>query len=161
MAHATSHGGMERVLEHCTAADLLLLAGTAQQLQYRAGDTVVAEGTRITGLYLVRQGRIRLVCSDPARPRVLAGTLEPDDVFGAGALLENGRAPVALVAATDVEVDRIDGDALNALLAQRPEVGVRVYRSIAAAVARRIDRMIARLGPPTSWDRAAAPSTPR
>jgi CRP-like cAMP-binding protein len=101
---------------------------------YRAGDVVFREGEHGKTMYLVKAGNVEL--------RILertVETLEPGDILGEMALLDNEARSATAVAATDCQLVVIDNDKFLYLVRETPFFALEVMQIMAARL-RRMNR---------------------
>ncbi len=104
-----------------------------------AGETVFRHGEAADAVYLVVSGSIRIQAprmGASAGPRY--ASLAPGTMFGEAALLDGGGRTADAVADVDTELLRLDQAALEALAREHPALGSRLYRNLAAYLARRL-----------------------
>ncbi|HSH40941.1 MAG TPA: cyclic nucleotide-binding domain-containing protein [Arenicellales bacterium] len=99
------------------------------QLKFKAGETIFEEGEQGDAMYVIMDGRVRIVRRGGREPVVLA-TLEPGAFFGEMAVVDRTPRTASAVAFTDSTVLAIDGSRLEALLEQRPDLGARMIRTL-------------------------------
>ena len=88
---------------------------------FRAGETVFAEGDAGDALYLVAEGSAEVVARAPAGPVSLA-VLGKGDVFGEIALLvENARRSASVICTTALRTLVLDRAVFEKLMIQYPE----------------------------------------
>jgi ATP-binding cassette subfamily B protein len=90
--------------------------------RYGFGQVIVREGEPAGALYVLTEGRGRMVKLGENGDEVSLATLRPGETFGEAALMEGGVHQVTVRASADVEVFRLDRSVFEALLRQRPEV---------------------------------------
>jgi CRP/FNR family transcriptional regulator len=78
-----------RLFKHLTAADLVVLATSAQLVQYDPGELIFLEGSQCQGLYLVDTGLIRLTMQGPESACTSSGPVRQQivELVGAGACI--------------------------------------------------------------------------
>lgn len=89
--------------------------------KYGRGETVVAEGDRLAGLYIILQGRVELWVRDRIGNRQSVLELSQGEFFGVQAsLLSDHLSDVSVMALEDLEVVIVDTETLQLLLMQTP-----------------------------------------
>jgi CRP-like cAMP-binding protein len=121
------------MLTYLDADDQAALLARATHLVYSPGDTIVREGSLISAVFVIRQGRVNMERHDGRT--VVFARLDDGDVFGEAALLGRRRASVSYVAVDEVGMDVINAEAIEELIAARPEFGVRLFRSLGQGLA--------------------------
>jgi small-conductance mechanosensitive channel len=100
----------ERIAEHVTV------------LRYGAGETLVAEGGPLAGLYVVLDGLVSLSLHDRAGVAIEIARVAADDFFGESTLVAGQPSDVAAVALEDTQVLVIEPAALQLLLEASPRL---------------------------------------
>lgn len=94
---------------------------SGQEFVCATGETIFQEGTAGAWVYLVREGRVRIVRRAGDRD-VALGMLQPGDVFGEYALLPPGRNTATCRAAAMTRLLRLPLAPMRSLLQAMPEV---------------------------------------
>jgi CRP-like cAMP-binding protein len=89
-------------------------------------------------VHLLAKGKAKVESST----KLLIAQLEPGEVCGEMAFLENGIASAHVTATSDVEACAIEGSALLDLFELYPHLGSRFYRSLAVNLSRRMREVI-------------------
>src|SRR5690348_14030139 len=76
------------LFEHLPAPDLELLTAQLRRRCYGPGETIVAQGERRTGLYIVAYGEVKLEMVTAEGQESILGFLGPGDFFGELSLLD-------------------------------------------------------------------------
>jgi CRP-like cAMP-binding protein len=119
---------------------------------FPAGTTIYLEGEIGTDMYVVRSGQVEITRERAGESRVVARPRK-GDFFGERSVLEDLPREATARARTDVEVIRVNGAALEAMLKSRPQIALRMMRDLS----RRLQEAHAALeGPPAR----RAPETP-
>jgi len=120
-----------------TDQDLLLILQGAEKREFKAGDTIIKQGSSSRYLYVVVSGEAMVSTKDEADLTDRFLLLQPGDSFGEMALID-GEERCATVSATQdslmFRIGEIDCD-------HYPKVGLKIYRNIAAILAGHIRRM--------------------
>ena len=90
---------------------------------YRAGDTIIAEGSPATEMYLVRRGRVTIKVHEK-----LIEEIGPGGIFGEMALISNAGRSAAVVASEDCEVMPISERLFLILVQDTPNFALDVLR---------------------------------
>jgi CRP-like cAMP-binding protein len=137
---------MRTTLHYLTPDDERALLARATRLTYSPGDTILRQGAPVGALFLVRKGTVHVELRDDAT--VVIARLEPGDVFGEIALLDERHAAASYIAVDEVEAETIDGDTIEALASARPDFAARFFRSLAYVLADRFRHLSRTLVPP-------------
>ncbi|HMK31865.1 MAG TPA: cyclic nucleotide-binding domain-containing protein [Terriglobales bacterium] len=125
-------------LEHLTQNDWMLIVDRAKRVAFKKDDVLIQVGKQHKVVYLVVKGAARVETASKA----FLARLEPGEVFGEMAFLENGVASATVVAAGELEVCEIEWTALSDLFELYPHMGSRFYRSLAVNLSRRLREVI-------------------
>ena len=126
-------------LEYVTPNDWILIVDRAKRVAFKKGDLLIQSGKQQKAVYLLARGKARVESSS----KLLIAQLEPGEICGEMAFLENGIASANVTATTDVEACAIEGAALLDLFELYPHLGSRFYRSLAVNLSRRMREVIA------------------
>lgn len=109
------------------------LAKLAWPVDHAPGEVIVQKGDRGNSLYLVLEGRARVV----GKSRVL----RPGDFFGEMALIDGGPRSATIIAASQVRVMMLQRRAFLKALKQNPQIGLAIMETLAERV-RRLERAV-------------------
>jgi CRP-like cAMP-binding protein len=104
---------------------------------HAAGKELFKEGDSAEDLYILEKGSVDL----KAKGTVVATLSQKDDIFGWSSFIEGGRYTATAVCSTDIDVIRIAGGPLNRILSKRPDVGLVIFRRLAAVFNRRLSQI--------------------
>jgi MFS superfamily sulfate permease-like transporter len=127
------------LLEGLEPAELARVRDRLSPRRVAAGEAVFRHGDAADAVYLVVSGSIRIQgprTSEGPGPRY--ASLTPGTIFGEAALLDGGGRTADAVADVDSELLRLDQAGLEALAQDDPALGLRLYRNLAAYLARRL-----------------------
>ena len=119
------------------------VAAACRLRSFRAGDVVFREGDRDDHLYLVLRGCIaidRHQAPDRIRSGASLGTVEHNETLGEMSLLAASEHFATATAKCDVEAATISHDQICHLARARPDIGVVLYRNLAAGLSRKLRR---------------------
>jgi CRP-like cAMP-binding protein len=125
-------------LIYLTANDWALIADKASRVQFPAGDTIVARGRMVDGIYLILKGRAKVLLPTQAASRVIAA----GEICGELSFLDELQASANVVADAEVDAFFLDRTTLQSLFELFPHLASRFYRSLATNLARRLREMI-------------------
>ena len=126
-----------------TPDDRTALVAAAGSREYAADEVVLDEGARRHGLFIVRQGAVRV--SPRSAPSRIVAYLEEGELFGDMSFLENAAASSDVIADVPCRIDIVERDAIYALLADRPGFAGRFFQSLATLLSVRLRRSSALL----------------
>ncbi|MBN2493268.1 MAG: cyclic nucleotide-binding domain-containing protein [Deltaproteobacteria bacterium] len=113
--------------------------GLARVETYRKGTAIVAEGTAGGDIFLLRIGQVKVQTLQAGLIVELA-TLRPGQIFGEVAVVNRVPRTASVVALTDVELLRFDGDALVAELRKHPQASALLDRIVAHRAADTVEK---------------------
>ncbi len=96
---------------------------------FPAGTTIYLEGEIGTDMYVVRSGQVEITRETAGESRVVSRPRK-GDFFGERSVLEDLPREATARARTDVEVIRVNGAALEAMLRSRPQIALRMMRDL-------------------------------
>ena len=137
-------------LVYLTPNDWALVADKAIRRQFKAGESIVQQGKRTHGVFLLVKGTA--VVQIPGKAAALA--MNPGEACGEISFLDEMPATANVVAKEDVEAYYLDRPTLQQMFELFPHLGSRFYHSLAAILSRRLRELI---GPPP----AAKAATPK
>jgi CRP-like cAMP-binding protein len=114
-----------------------LLSEHLRATSFQKGATLISEGQRSRALYFLRKGVVRVEQSQNGRGIALA-LIGPGEMFGEMGFIEGTPASASIIAEDETEVDMVNEEALQSLMAAEPGFAVRFYQSIASAIAARL-----------------------
>jgi tetratricopeptide (TPR) repeat protein len=110
--------------------DLRYLRAAGEVIAPQPGTVLVKAGEPDPALIIILQGGLAIT-PDPGNPRLAVGFLGPGDYVGLGSLLKSPPRPNALVAQGGTKILLLPPHRLEALASADPELGLRLFRSIA------------------------------
>lgn len=117
------------------------LSEQMREVRFGQGKVIFSRGDPGEHLYIVAQGRVRvtLIASDGRELsfRIVAA----DQVFGEIAAIDGGRRSADAIALTPVRALSLDGAALKAICARRPEVSHAIILSLCRQVRKTSDQL--------------------
>ena len=131
--NAASMGGLFQDLD-TEALDTLI--GVVEMAPFDGGAVVFEEGSVGDLMYIVVSGRLDVYRKDALGNEVRLAVLGEGDVFGEIAILEHMRRTATVRA----QVPSITLSLSRQVLAQKPDLTLRLYRNIARMLARRLRR---------------------
>jgi len=110
--------------------ELRRLYSAGHEMECQPGQVLLKAGQKAEGLYVVLDGGLTIT-PNPESPQIASGFLGPGDYIGLGSLIAGPPQANALVAHGGTRLLFIPAEALQPLLATDPQLGYRLYRSIA------------------------------
>jgi CRP-like cAMP-binding protein len=124
-------------LQYLTHDDCRLLKERSERKAFRAGETLIQQGTQTKLVYLLVSGMVRI-----DGPKGAIAYIGGGDICGEMAFLEDSLASATAVAEENGEAYLITWDALRALFDMFPHLGSRFHRSVARNLSRRLRQQI-------------------
>lgn|SRR5690606_38802489 len=124
---------MDKPFRYLRDAEWQALATRAGRRTFPAGEVILQEGARATGILVVACGSVK-VC----RFRIEIGECSAGEIFGEMSFIEDEPAAVTLVAGTDVEVLLIRRAEVQALINENPGFFGRFFQSLAWILSQRL-----------------------
>jgi CRP-like cAMP-binding protein len=106
------------------------VAALTEDAAYNPGRVIVMRGAAAKALYVIVDGRAKIVKGKIVTARAEA-ELGPGDFFGELALLDGGRRAATVVAATPMRAIRIQRSAFWRLLREEPEIALKILQGMA------------------------------
>jgi extracellular factor (EF) 3-hydroxypalmitic acid methyl ester biosynthesis protein len=125
-------------LEYVTQNDWALIVDRAKRTAFKKDDILIHAGKQNKTVFLLVKGQARVESSGKA----FIARLEPGEVCGEMAFLENGVASANVVAVGELEACAIDWSTLHDLFELYPHLGSRFYRSLAVNLSRRMRELL-------------------
>lgn len=133
----------------------LVESGVARRAMFEAGSTIIVEGAEERTLYLIEQGRARVLerVELEGRRHIQPGLcdLGPGEVFGELSLFQAVPRSASVVAVERCEVLVFDGAALAGYFDRHPARGYVVLRALFEVVNARLRQADRRLGTLFAW----------
>lgn len=129
-----------RLLEDFTPEQLRLLAFGGETMRLKAGRELFQQGAPADCAFVVASGTVELFREADGR-RVVVGTAGPASLLGELALITGTERITGALAATDIEVIRLNRSLFRRILEEYPDIAAALHARIAAEM----KAMIARL----------------
>jgi len=120
-----------RLLEDFTPEQLRLLAFGAETMRLKAGRELFQEGAAADCAFVVASGTVELYREAGGR-RIVVGTAGPASLLGELALITGAQRMTSALAATDIEVIRLNRSLFRRILEEYPDVAATLHTRIAA-----------------------------
>jgi signal transduction histidine kinase len=114
------------------AEELATLQRNVSEKSVAAGKEIFKEGDSGDGVYMVKTGRVEISCLIAQDTRHVFARIEPGDVFGEMAVLENKPRSASALASVDTTVYFIPRDAMLALVERSPGLAQGLLREISS-----------------------------
>ena len=113
------------------------LAGACALKQFQPGAVIFREGTPGGELYILLEGAASVAVGGSAAP---VGAVAAGECLGEMSLVTAGPHSATVLATTFVEAAVLGHDELAELIRLRPDIGLLLYRNVAAGMARKLKR---------------------
>ena len=128
---------MQKVFPYLTDEEERALLEKGGVSRFSPGAPIVREGDHHNALYVLREGHVRVEKNSAGFPLELA-RLGPGEIFGEMSFIDGSPASADIIANDPVEAYVVDGQILDPLLRKYPSIYGRLFRSLAAILARRL-----------------------
>jgi CRP/FNR family transcriptional regulator len=116
----------------------------AFQRRFADGEIIFEEGDEGIDLYVIQAGQVQITRSSAAGPRVVAN-LRAGDFFGEMSVVLGEARTARAVAIGSAELLELDGETLEAMCIERPEIAIRMIQRLAVRLIG-AERRLAALG---------------
>lgn len=128
-------------LEVLPDEEIAALAHQAHRRQYRAGATIFYRDDPGSTLYVIQNGRVKLVLTSPEGREVTVDIVGPGDFFGELALVDGGPRSATAVALEPVEAFTLNRGLFIAILERHPQAMLALLAVVGDRL-RRTDEML-------------------
>ncbi len=87
------------------------------------GSVIVRQGENADAVYVLAEGRARVITEDDHLEEIALATVEPGELIGQSALIDGGVRTATVRTSVPSRVLRLDGGLLRGLVRQHPEIG--------------------------------------
>jgi len=124
--------------------EIQVLAKSCQERSYRAGTTIFSQGDTGVGLYVLKQGKVRITqANNPDRAEEELSTMSARDVLGEMALLDELPRSATVTAVEDVDAPLLPVWEFRTVLRNHPDIALKLLsvlsRRLRKSEARRQD----------------------
>lgn len=119
------------------------ISSVMRESHYLAGEVVFREGDPGGELFLLLEGRVRIVKDYGTPDEVILGTMEAPSYFGEMAALDDRPRSATVLVTDDARLLALDGDSFKDLMLQMPEIAFEVCRELSERV-RKLDSRVSR-----------------
>ena len=127
-----------KIFDTLDAAEAGQVLGLLKTKTYKKGEAVFKEGETDTSLYIIEEGRVKVINEiTPTESKTLA-TLGKYDAFGELALFDNSPRSASVIAAENTVIAVIDGKTFEKLLAGNSSIAAKIYKEIIKEIAVRL-----------------------
>jgi len=137
-------------LRYLTERQSKALLSVADSLEYTKGEIILAEGERRCAIFLIREGAVRVERAHMGF-NVEISLLQSGEIFGEMSFVEEFGASASVVAQSDVKVDVIAEEHVEAVGREDQSFFGGFYRSVAEVLSRRLRETTVRSISEYSW----------
>lgn len=121
--------------------ELRWIADRMSLLCVPAGETIFRQGESGASLFLIVRGVVEISCAAASGREKMLVTLHPGSPFGEMSLIDEQPRSATAMARDDVDVLVLDEDAFADIVAAKPDLGLKLVRSVARLISMRLRQM--------------------
>ncbi len=133
---------MERLLalrqislfSHLSLEQLEAVHRVSTEVEYLSDEVIVREGEQGDRLFLLLEGRVRVLKNYRSQNETLLNEFSALGYFGEMAILDGKSRSASIVTSERSRVLRLDGDRLRELLIQIPEISFEIFRVLTSRI---------------------------
>jgi CRP-like cAMP-binding protein len=111
---------------------------TVHSRSYLTGEYIFYQGDPGIGLYVIREGDVRIIRSDEEDNEIELATISKGDFFGELAMVDGEKRSASAVAKTDVRAAVIFKPDLDEFIEKYPKKGINILFGISKIIATRL-----------------------
>ncbi|MCB2198104.1 cyclic nucleotide-binding domain-containing protein [bacterium] len=125
------------LFENLRSRDWKLMSDLFHVRDYSAGEVIFEKGTPGLGMYVIVDGRVKIVTEEKGKDVVLT-TLNHGDFFGEMSLIDEIERSAGAVAETQTRLVGLFRPQLQQLMTHRPRLGITLFERLAKIVVQRL-----------------------
>ena len=118
--------------------DLLLILNIIHSRSYLKGEYIFYQGDPGIGLYVIREGKVRIIRSDEEGNEIELAIFSKGDFFGELAMIDGEKRSASAVAKSDVRAAVIFKPDLDEFIEKYPKKGINILYGISKIIATRL-----------------------
>lgn len=118
--------------------DLSLILNIIHSRSYLTGEYIFYQGDPGIGLYVIREGKVRIIRSDEEGNEIELAIFSKGDFFGELAMVDGEKRSASAVAKTDVRAAVIFKPDLDEFIEKYPKKGINILFGISKIIATRL-----------------------
>ena len=118
--------------------DLNLILNIIHNRSYLPGEYIFYQGDPGIGVYLVREGEVKILREDESGNEIHLATFAKGDFFGELALVDGEKRSASAIAKTDVRAAVIFKPDLDEFIEKYPKKGIKILNGISHIIANRL-----------------------
>jgi CRP-like cAMP-binding protein len=122
--------GQVEIFARCKRGDVKTLARAAQAVEYAAGQTLCRQGERGLAMFVVVEGRVRIVEELEGGNQVTVGQLGPNAAVGEMAVLDGEERTATVVADVPTTCLTLTAWDLKAIIRDRPGIAIDILATV-------------------------------
>ncbi|OGF51074.1 MAG: hypothetical protein A2231_13135 [Candidatus Firestonebacteria bacterium RIFOXYA2_FULL_40_8] len=128
-----------------------IILSLIKKTNYKKGEAIFKEGETDTSLYIIEEGKVKVVNEiTPSEFKTLA-TLTKYDAFGELALFDRAPRSASVIAAENTVIGIIDGPAIAKLFDSNSNIAAKIYKEIIIEIAVRLRTTNEKLQDNITW----------
>jgi len=144
---------MQNPFKFLRPAEWELLIAKAEQRIYKAEDTILKQGDKPSGIYIVQKGKAKVV-KDSFGFQLAVAEYGPGAIFGEMSFIEAEVAHTAVIAEEPCGVMIVGHGAVQEIINQNPGFYGRFFQSLAYILSQRLRATTGLVGQdPSSWNK--------
>lgn len=125
------------LFENLRSRDWKLMSDLFHVRDYQPGETIFEKGTPGLGMYIIVEGKVRIVTTEDGQEVVLT-TLGHGDFFGEMSLIDEIERSAGAVAETKTRLVGLFRPQLQQLMTHKPRLGITIFERLAKIVVQRL-----------------------
>lgn len=121
-----------------SARELRNLSGILHHRTYQDGEFVFLKGQPGAAMFIIKTGKVNVIDYGKDNRETVVATLNTGDFFGELALLDDSPRSASAMAVEPTYIYAISRPDLDHLLTASPQIGLRVYRTLAVIIGTRL-----------------------
>lgn len=123
---------------------LEIISRVVSELSFYNGEVIFRETEMGDKLYVIVEGKVRVVKNHRASSEVTLATLGVTDYFGEMSVLDNEPRSASIVVAEDARLLSISGEKLRDIVQQKPEIAFEIFKVLSSRL-RRADQKLSEM----------------
>jgi len=125
------------LFENLRSRDWKLMSDLFHVRDYTAGEIIFEEGTPGLGMYVIVEGKVKIITHEKDEEVILA-TLATGDFFGEMSLIDEIERSASAMAETPTRLVGLFRPQLQQLMTHRPRLGITIFERLARIVVQRL-----------------------
>jgi len=130
-----------RYLRGLQDRDLDYLAGHTHLQSYQADESIIHEGQSAEGLFIVREGRVKIFKGSPTGREMIITVLDSGDTFNEVPVFDKKENPANVAAVMETHLWLIDAEALRNLINDHPRAAQQIIINLSQNLRMLVDKV--------------------